>query len=342
LAEVRKRVGSGEKSVFIVAPFSSYRADFNMSIFPRNKQELQDLVKTKDQLIKSLSYYTSHSAFNYGNWYKSTSVEQMRYASGFEPYYIGPKTYPLFDEVFIGCGADKVSHPTALNAAGYAFYVLPTGFIVHIDSTGMGSAWCKQWAGTKRAALKWESFSIKMDHDNRGGGFKEPWWDLAPVISRGSAADEATISISGNHKACPPCERCDCPKCEDLGTRKCPPCKECADGSTCPECPDHAPISVHDCRQFIEGYETEISFVKEGLQVAESLIEKMKQGQEDYKQIISQLQDENSKLKEYSNVITNLALGGTVVLGVVFGIRAFVWPKNKKIWVLPKSNHHHM
>jgi len=176
--------------VFIVAPFSSYKVDFPMHQFPDTKEDLKRLMDTPDQLIKSLSYYTSHTLFRYEDWFAAKDIYSMGYGGGYEPYYIGPKSYPWFDEIFIGCGADKVSHPEELNNAGYRFFVHPTGFIVHLDSTGMGSAWCRGWTGHRRSNLKWNAFSRRVAHQysseearlNWDSTKRKAWWDLSPNV----------------------------------------------------------------------------------------------------------------------------------------------------------------
>eukprot|EP01112_Ceratiomyxa_fruticulosa_P007257 TRINITY_DN1874_c0_g1_i1.p1 TRINITY_DN1874_c0_g1~~TRINITY_DN1874_c0_g1_i1.p1 ORF type:complete len:610 (-),score=89.05 TRINITY_DN1874_c0_g1_i1:73-1902(-) len=202
LEEVKARLSKGEKSVFIVAPFGTQNVNYPMSEFPKNKQELLELVQKPGKIMESLAYFQSHASFKFDEWFKSTKIYQMGYVGGYEPYYIGPKTYPLFDETFIGCGADKVSHPTELNAAGYQFFVVPHGFIVHIDSTGMGSAWCRGWAGDRRSSLKWEQFSKKNEHRYshrlQPPNWPSEWWNAIP--GSGLPLPDLEVTVFGTKK----------------------------------------------------------------------------------------------------------------------------------------------
>lgn len=54
----------------------------------------------------------------------------MPYRPYFEPYIIGPRTLPPYDENFF-YGADKVSHIYEVLAAGYSFVVMPDVFVEH-------------------------------------------------------------------------------------------------------------------------------------------------------------------------------------------------------------------
>jgi len=328
LGEAKRRLASGEKSVFIVAPFSSYQVDFDMNIFPKNKSQLPALIDTQDNLIKDLSYYNSHKAFKYDKWFASKEIEKMTFAGGYEPYYIGPKSYPLFEEVFIGCGADKVSHPQELNDAGYQFYVLPEGFIVHLDSTGMGTAWCRSWAGG-RNSMKWDMFTKRLEHEYLRGhqtSRANSWWDLAPVGSN-------PVEIKENE--CPPPPICACETCKE-----CEICNICEPCSNDPE----APASAYDCKRFTEGYETEVAFVKKSLQAVEKLLSAHQKQKEENLKTIQELEQENQRLREHAAFITNLSLGASVVVVVVGGVGICVWPRGKKVWALPtwKSNHHNL
>jgi len=89
--------------------------------------------------------YNSHRTFNLNVWKAATEIYPLRSKSGFEPYYVGRRSYPLFDEHFYGCGRDKVQHVQELIYLGYKLYALPQGFIVHLSSEGMGTHWCQGW-----------------------------------------------------------------------------------------------------------------------------------------------------------------------------------------------------
>jgi len=123
----------------------------------------------------------SHQHLDFNIWQNANQIFELIPSSAFEPYYIGLRDYPLFDEVMVGCGRDKIVHYEELILAGYKTWVIPDMFIVHLDSEGMGSAWCrsfdtnfpKEEAQKERAEREWSS---------NGKGYKgEPflWWDAA-------------------------------------------------------------------------------------------------------------------------------------------------------------------
>lgn len=342
LDPVRERLAKGEKTVFIVAPFSTDDNNFDMKLFPKDKKELQDMVSKGTQKMRDLSYFSSHRAFNFAQWFRETNIYSTHYASGYEPYYIGPKSYPLFEEIFIGCGADKVSHPAELSSAGYSFNVLPTGFIVHIDSTGMGSAWCRGWAGDRRSTLKWEAFSIKTNHIYSGRSklsfdSRVPWWDLAPL--------NAQITKGGDDEVCLPPP----PASEKEKKADCPVCEKCVECAECPSCRENeandcGPPTIEECKAYTEVYESRLETAK----LNEKLLEDQRghnlKNTENYEAKIAALQAENERLTEYAKHVTNLTLGGVVVLVVVVGVGACVWPRGRKVWALPtwKPQHHNL
>jgi len=66
-------------------------------------------------------------------------------------------------------------------------YWVPNDFIVHLDSTGMGSAWCRK--SGPRSGFKWVAFKNRLScvyhmsskcnlKDIR---FEKPWWDVVNV-----------------------------------------------------------------------------------------------------------------------------------------------------------------
>jgi hypothetical protein len=110
---------------------------FNLSLFPAKKEELNNygIVPVP---------YSSHSIVNYEAWFSQSTFKLLETGSleGQEPYYIGRRDYPLFEEIYIGCGQDKVAHPRALIYYNYTFWISPELFAIHLDSTGMGTSWC--------------------------------------------------------------------------------------------------------------------------------------------------------------------------------------------------------
>ncbi len=83
---IRRRLAAGQKQVFIVAPFSTDNNEYDMGKFPKSKEELQGMIGKPDsriiifvnalsrpltiKAIRDLSYFNSHTAFNFRNWYE--------------------------------------------------------------------------------------------------------------------------------------------------------------------------------------------------------------------------------------------------------------------------------
>ncbi len=101
---------------------------------------MQGKIRFSRQNPSSPCNFHSHSAR-----LKSTSIFPLKsWVPGrYEPYYITNRDEPAyelsflshifsFDEVYIGCGYDKISHTLELFIAGFSFYVLPEGFVIHL------------------------------------------------------------------------------------------------------------------------------------------------------------------------------------------------------------------
>jgi len=182
--------------------------------FPKDKQELLQY----QYGIKPLSnWYVSHKSLDYETWSTSTTIQQVQITSGFEPYYIAHRDYPLFDEIFIGCGRDKVSHPYELEYAGYTMWWLPDSFIVHLDSTGMGSAWCTKHP--PRENFRWAAFENRVRCTHRDeycsitdARLAKPWWDTVnynttALIGRKAHVPNEFKDFQQIHKQWKTCEK---------------------------------------------------------------------------------------------------------------------------------------
>ncbi|KAF7726534.1 Glycosyltransferase-like 1B [Apophysomyces ossiformis] len=62
---------------------------------------------------------------------------EVCYESQWEPYYVVPRSAPLYDVRFKNQGGDKQSHALQLNAEGYQFYVARNAFMIHRDHSKM-------------------------------------------------------------------------------------------------------------------------------------------------------------------------------------------------------------
>eukprot|EP01116_Phalansterium_solitarium_P010970 TRINITY_DN26577_c0_g1_i1.p1 TRINITY_DN26577_c0_g1~~TRINITY_DN26577_c0_g1_i1.p1 ORF type:complete len:611 (+),score=122.38 TRINITY_DN26577_c0_g1_i1:46-1833(+) len=196
LEGVRKRIASDPHSVFIVPSFYSEdktlcSPDFDMRNFPKSKQEVMAPEPNRGAAGPSFGIhpmsklFSSHTRIPYDEWFKAgpDNYIQIDNLAGNEPYYIGSRDFPLFDEVFIGCMQDKIEHVHELERRGYKFFLAPEAFITHLDSTGMGSAWCRNIDGA-RGTLKWDMFTKRLAHEmsNPKTYIRESsWWDLNPA-----------------------------------------------------------------------------------------------------------------------------------------------------------------
>jgi len=201
VTQAKKHLKNQPKSIFIVPGFlteskvlSSVDSNLEES-FPQTKQQLIPLLgEGKDKIIPLAKIFLSHRAFPYDKWRDLSNIVPLSGSpAGFEPYYISTRDYPLFDEIMIGCGQDKIVHFQELMKAGYSVYILPNHFIVHLDSTGMGAAWCrnqqvrfpKSAAFNKRIA---EQYGEGATNDNL------VWWDQAKTGS--SQLNPPTVKIT--------------------------------------------------------------------------------------------------------------------------------------------------
>jgi hypothetical protein len=188
-SEVKKRLKTEPKAVYVVPGLITWNKeishpDYDLETkFPKDKEELWSVYNEdpRDETgIQPLSVkFDSHRAFPYAQWKTATAIFEISntHAGGFEPYYISTRDYPLFEEVFVGCGQDKIVHFTELSRANYKVYGVPDSFIVHLDSTGMGTSWCKS---TYSRFPKTEAFNRRLDDDYNSHisyNSRIAWWD---------------------------------------------------------------------------------------------------------------------------------------------------------------------
>jgi len=206
LGPVIEKLKEDPSSIFIVPGFSTtdkrYCAlDSDLSEFPKTKEELVRLLikdpKNKSGIIALGDYRGGHRAFPYERWYHDDKIMPISAKGNFEPYYIGSRDYPLFDEIFIGCGQDKMIHYEELMRAQYKAYAFPSGFIVHLDSTGMGKPWCKnlytRFPKKKAYELRLSEEYGKLKPDEFRKRF---WWDQGPGIKVSGVSDKIAESDS--------------------------------------------------------------------------------------------------------------------------------------------------
>lgn len=89
----RKYLAEGGKMIFVVASFMA-KQGVTADDIPPDKEALLKLMDDEGAGIKKMPY-GSHNAFKIANWKEAKEIYQIKAKSGFEPYYVGPRTYPL-------------------------------------------------------------------------------------------------------------------------------------------------------------------------------------------------------------------------------------------------------
>lgn len=161
------------------------------AFFAGKKVTAKDVPGTKKDLLKILDKdnlpeetfinrypYSSHKKYNIDKWKTTDEEYEVTASNNFEPYYVGRRDYPLFDETYYGCGGDKISHTRELKALGYKFVVLPQGFIVHLNSDGLGKPWCTKNGAGPRGTLKRKVAGVRqrLYPEALLNNYEIPWW----------------------------------------------------------------------------------------------------------------------------------------------------------------------
>jgi LysM repeat protein len=141
----------------------------------------QEVPKTKEELLAGIRKYEmqpvhadkfagAHAITNYEKWYEQAQNRpyQVKFKGVFEPYMVGPRTMPRFDERFAGYGMDKVELNYQLNDAKYMLLVAPGAFVVHHNHPK--ASWGKK-TDLVRVYKNWYSFVYEMDKTYGHGEF---------------------------------------------------------------------------------------------------------------------------------------------------------------------------
>ena len=151
-----------KKSVFIV-PCLTSKVGTTADEIPETKEQLEKEVGAGKK------FYTFSSktldALDIDYWFKQDKIYTITVNREYEPYYIGHRDYPLFDEIFYGCGFDKIPHMFEMRSLGYTIRVLPRGVIIHLDSDVLGGkSWCNGWRKVPRRYIKRGMFFHRVNH----------------------------------------------------------------------------------------------------------------------------------------------------------------------------------
>ncbi|KAJ8281820.1 hypothetical protein COCON_G00043390 [Conger conger] len=82
----------------------------------------------------------------------------LNWVDPWEPFYIGPRTVPLYDENFRQYGFNRISQACELHVAGYHFSVLSSAFVVHRGFKVAGDFHKRKDEENRRNRLLFRSF----------------------------------------------------------------------------------------------------------------------------------------------------------------------------------------
>uniref|UniRef100_A0A8C6UQZ8 Beta-1,4-glucuronyltransferase 1 n=1 Tax=Neogobius melanostomus TaxID=47308 RepID=A0A8C6UQZ8_9GOBI len=152
------------RSEVFVLPAFEIRHDRKM---PATKQELVQLY----QVGEVRPFYEElcprcQAPTNYSQWVNihvrgSAPLEvsyMLTWVDPWEPFYIGPRTTPLYDENFKQYGFNRISQACELHVAGYRFSVLNSAFVVHRGFKIQGEFHAKKDEENKHNRVLFRSF----------------------------------------------------------------------------------------------------------------------------------------------------------------------------------------
>ena len=131
LKNIFKNMKSMKKMALVVPAFECYNPEMN---FPKNKQELLDLMKK--ELVRPFHwrYRLGHGPTNYNKWKQSTTTSPYTVSWGpsYEPYMAAKTSIVPYDPRFVSRQHNKESHSEELHMAGYQLMVMHNGFLLHM------------------------------------------------------------------------------------------------------------------------------------------------------------------------------------------------------------------
>ena len=133
-------------TLFVVPTFDA-SPGVGINDIPKDKKELAlSLNKSDSEKILRPKQEPSYSHQKIPYWLTQNDVYDINLAGvpHFEPYFVAHRTTMLYDEVFNGCGYDKLAHVKNMIYLDYKFKMLPDVFIAHLDHSGIKNFvyWC--------------------------------------------------------------------------------------------------------------------------------------------------------------------------------------------------------
>jgi hypothetical protein len=143
ILSVKNEIDNKEFAAFVVMGFEDAEKKLGLLsaspslsfTMPFNKQKL---LENRVSLGIDRIHYRTHARLPWKTWEQLPSDNILLLAKEEveeqEPYYVMKTTMWIpYDEIFMGCGFDKFSQLIELRAAQYQFYLLPEGYILHLE-----------------------------------------------------------------------------------------------------------------------------------------------------------------------------------------------------------------
>ncbi|XP_077444946.1 beta-1,4-glucuronyltransferase 1 [Stigmatopora argus] len=116
---------------------------------------------------------------NYSRWINGRPGEEagalevaytLTWVDPWEPFYVGPRDVPLYDESFKQYGFNRISQACELHVAGYQFSVLSSAFLVHRGFKVQGDFHARKDEENNRNRLLFRSFkeALKSKYPTSG------------------------------------------------------------------------------------------------------------------------------------------------------------------------------
>ncbi len=88
-----------QQMVYVIPAFEM--DDFSRGI-PETKEELMEFVaEGRVRQVHQTKWKAAHGATNYEMWYRTEELYVVQYEQGYEPYIIGSKNMPLYEDQYI-------------------------------------------------------------------------------------------------------------------------------------------------------------------------------------------------------------------------------------------------
>ncbi|XP_029469553.1 beta-1,4-glucuronyltransferase 1 [Rhinatrema bivittatum] len=165
LAAGRREEPGGEQAVFAVPAFEIRHA----RKVPVDKAELLQLY----QVGEIRPFYEElcprcQAPTNYSHWLNLPAEPSLRIAytvawkDPWEPFYIGPRSVPAYDERFKQYGFNRISQACELHVSGHTFHVLDNAFLVHQGFKVTGEFHAQKEAENQRNRALFRQFKQEL------------------------------------------------------------------------------------------------------------------------------------------------------------------------------------